>query len=99
MYLGVDYASSFSCKEGKITTLYSYGLIPSDSTDKDYCGLSSKKTDINDCNSVLYGDSFKTDFTANCINQTSCSKSLTLGDYVNKTTLGKCNNESTLFYV
>ena len=38
MYLGVNREQIFSCKEGRISELANYGLIPTDYRGKDYCG-------------------------------------------------------------
>ena len=42
MYIGLDKGQYFTCKEGKLTKLFSYGIIPMGDNDKAYCGPSDK---------------------------------------------------------
>ena len=66
MYLGLNKNQTFSCKQGKMQVLKNYGIIPSDSQQKDYCGDRNTNPDIEKCNSYLYPLLFEADFSARC---------------------------------
>ena len=58
-YLGIDRNQSFACTEGKITKLNTFGIIPSSSTVKNFCGKpDSDLSPTLPCNPHLDSESF-----------------------------------------
>ena len=50
-YVAIDKEQTFSCREGRISEVKNFGLIPNDSkNNKDYCGNSKELEEVNNCN-------------------------------------------------
>eukprot|EP00347_Sterkiella_histriomuscorum_P002409 403368266 len=102
MYLGVDGPQQIQCREGKISSLFSQGIIPKVNNGQEaYCGLSSKGTlEISQC-SDKYVDTTKlqTYFDENCKDQESCKTPINFRDYVKFGDKNDCTDDNAIFYL
>ena len=64
-YIAIDKPQRFTCKEGQITKLNNFGLIPSSSSDTTYCGsYNSVSSPTMLCNDFVNRADFELAFTS-----------------------------------
>jgi len=98
-YLKVDETQSFACQDGKIQKLNTFGVIPSTSEGKTYCGDSASFKDTADCDAYIDRTAFRQNFEEACMNKENCQTTISFRSYVGGSAPQQCKDDTALFYV